>query len=219
MFGNGNAELPDAEVSVPLHIRDHPEVSQLREELGRKREELEKLHRNRQEADARREELREKFDEALGAESDLDPRDVREQILELEDTLDTFEEKRLTLQSEISSLEQRIDGAAEEAREKISEEVGEPLRQLHAAYAHHLQQALKAHLKLREFDALKRGHQPVPGLPDSKRHKERPELPMNDPQFDFPGLVGALQTLRSLKFDGFDIDDDLLDQLSDLVNA
>lgn len=219
MFRNGNSELPDVDTDdLTLRVRNHPEVKQLREDLGERREELEKLQRERREAGVRRQELRDKFEEALDADTDTDPRDVREEILDLEERLDGFEERRTTLQADIASLEQEINEAAEQAREEISAEVSEPLRQLHQAYAHHLQQALKAHLKLREFDALDRAHQRVPGLPDGERHVERPDLPVDEPIFGM-SLVQALKQLRALRRDSFNIDEDLLDQLNEQVHA
>lgn len=205
---DSTTELPDPEVNVSLRVRNHESVKALREELGQKREALEELRRERREVDARRSELEERFDEALQPDSDLDPSEVREERLQLEDRYDRFQERRTRLKAEISSLEQRIHETAEEAREEITEEVSEPLRQLHEAYAHHLEQAIKAHLKLKEFDALGRGHQYVGNQP-----VQRPELPVDDPQFDFPGLVGAYKQLKALSHDGFDIDEDLLTRL------
>lgn len=218
MLGNGTinlrSDIPDVEASIPLRIRNHPEVRRLAEKCEEKRDELKELRRNRREANARRDELEEKFTESLNPGSDLDPSEVREKRLELEEELDRFQEHRTALRTEIAELERRIDEEAEAAREEISTEVGEPLRQLHAAYAHHLQQAVRAHLKLKEFDALERSQQRV-----GSRHVERPELPVDDPQFGFPGLVGAYKQLRSLKRDGFDIDPDLLERLRDEVHA
>lgn len=208
------SDIPDVEVDTPLRISHHEDVRALQEEIEEKEGALKDLRRNRREADARRSELEEKFEESLRPETDTDPEEVREERLELEEDLDRFQERRTRLQAEIATLRQRLNEAAEEAREEISEAAGEPLRQLHAAFAFHLEQTIKAVLELRRMDDLEWDVQRVPGLDRTERHKARPELPVDDPQFHFPnGLLHAYKILQSLRRDGFNIDGDLLDRL------
>ncbi len=217
LFSTDTTTEADEAADGPLRPRDAQEIRDLQSEIHALQDEIENLEETRFEASQRRQELNDEFQDALDGSADRSADEIRQDLVDLEERVDNFQQRRMEIRANIASKREELKQKAEEVKQEIGARVSPVLEDLHEELAEGLVKAAKAHHEIQKLDKLGGVHyDTLSALGRQEMTVSRPDISVDNPQFQFlnSGAITALVgTLEELREDGFDVPSELIQKI------